>query len=242
VFALALAFVPRAVPAQPQCAGERDATATAVTVHADTPTFSTGKGWTLAPQIAALGAGANVCVLERRVVGFIGSRKEWARIQFADGQGRTAEGWVAAAGLRSGPRLGSAVPVERLLLSWAGVARAETPGRAADPGNPSTVPILAMVFFAMLLGMAVKGLFDHLGEGIHARTYFLDTAKAFLVSPIVFLGFATGGDFSFTTGLGLFVYLCMSFQNGFFWQTVLTRAGIPASAPGRTGSAPPASA
>jgi len=85
-----------------------------------------------------------------------------------------------------------------------------------------------MMFVAVCVGMAAKGLFDWLEEpGFAAAEYRRKTLRALLVSPIVFLGFTSLGNFDFGSApLGtLLIYLCMAFQNGFFWQTVLVKAG-----------------
>lgn len=40
-------------------------------------------------------------------------------------------------------------------------------------------------------------------------------------SPIVFLGFMDAGKFDSSQHQTFFVLLMLSFQNGFFWQTIL---------------------
>jgi hypothetical protein len=76
------------------------------------------------------------------------------------------------------------------------------------------------LYFAMLLGMVAKYLYDAIGEGnkIVIRKYQL--IKPFLVSPIVF-GMIYGGLSENSPALILLIF---SFQNGFFWQTVLIKA------------------
>jgi hypothetical protein len=231
--AVACAF-PAVAVAQAPC-GEEVRTSAAATVHVGPPTFSTGRGWTLAPFKATLPANSTVHVCQRVTVGFVGSKQEWARIQFKV-ERNLDEGWIAARAL-TGHKIEAEARGFRLPSPLVSVAYAQDLG-GGDVPPPSTMPFLVMVFVSMLLGMAVKGLFDHLGEGIAQlkKTYLADTLKAFLVSPIVFMGFATGGDFQFTSDLALFVFLCMAFQNGFFWQTILAKAGptaarLPAPSP-----------
>lgn len=93
------------------------------------------------------------------------------------------------------------------------------------------------LFVAMLSGMLAKVGVDWLdasGKAImqqHLRNFVISV----LVSPIVFLGFLTGGQFSTTTQT--FLVLClMAFQNGFFWQTVLKR-NVPSTPPGAAADA-----
>jgi len=77
------------------------------------------------------------------------------------------------------------------------------------------------VYFAMLLGMAAKYFYDAIGEGNKIVIQKYQLIKPFLVSPIVF-GMIYGGLGENTPALMLLIF---SFQNGFFWQTVLVKAG-----------------
>lgn len=80
------------------------------------------------------------------------------------------------------------------------------------------------LFVAMLLGMLAKAGVDCLdaADSSVMWQHMRNTFVAFLVSPIVFLGFLSAGQFS--TSTQTFVVLCLlAFQNGFFWQTVLKR-------------------
>ena len=69
----------------------------------------------------------------------------------------------------------------------------------------------------MIMGMAAKYLFDAIGEKnkIHFEKWQL--FKPMLVAPIVFVAFyaTVNQESSFLMTIGF------SFQNGFFWQTVL---------------------
>jgi hypothetical protein len=80
------------------------------------------------------------------------------------------------------------------------------------------------LFVAMLLGMLAKAGVDWLDAADSSTMWqhLRNAVVAILVSPIVFLGFLTAGQFS--TSTQTFVVLCLlAFQNGFFWQTVLKR-------------------
>ncbi len=77
----------------------------------------------------------------------------------------------------------------------------------------------------MVLGMLAKAIFDALDE--HKPSWLEHLrhgAMAIVVSPMVFLGFITAGQFSGNSQTFLVLAL-FAFQNGFFWQTVLTRNG-----------------
>jgi hypothetical protein len=80
------------------------------------------------------------------------------------------------------------------------------------------------LFLAMVLGMLAKAGVDWLDAADSSTMWqhMRNAVVAILVSPIVFLGFLTAGQFS--TSTQTFVILCLlAFQNGFFWQTVLKR-------------------
>jgi hypothetical protein len=86
------------------------------------------------------------------------------------------------------------------------------------------ISLYAPLFIAMLLGMSAKAAVDWLDASDNAvlRQHVRNTFTAFLVSPIVFLGFLNAGQFS--TSRQTFIVLCLlAFQNGFFWQTVLKK-------------------
>jgi hypothetical protein len=76
----------------------------------------------------------------------------------------------------------------------------------------------------MLLGMAAKVFVDMLDTWNKALlwAHLRNMVIAILVSPIVFLGLLSAGQFTGPTQQ--FVVLALlAFQNGFFWQTVLKR-------------------
>jgi hypothetical protein len=80
------------------------------------------------------------------------------------------------------------------------------------------------LFVAMVLGMLAKAGVDWLDAADSSTMWqhLRNAVVAILVSPIVFLGFLSAGQFS--TSTQTFVVLCLlAFQNGFFWQTVLKR-------------------
>ncbi len=104
------------------------------------------------------------------------------------------------------------------------------PGSAADT-TPVSAPLgdqallYGPLFIAMVLGMLAKAIFDALDEHRPSwREHLKQGAMAIVVSPMVFLGFITAGQFSGNSQTFLVLAL-FAFQNGFFWQTVLTRNG-----------------
>lgn len=86
------------------------------------------------------------------------------------------------------------------------------------------VRLYAPLFVAMLLGMIAKGAIDWLDAADKAvlKLHLRNALVAVLVSPIVFLGFLSAGQFSTSTQTFIVLWL-LAFQNGFFWQTVLKR-------------------
>ena len=71
----------------------------------------------------------------------------------------------------------------------------------------------------MVAGMAAKYLYDAIGEGNAPKLQKWQIVKPFLVSPIVFgVIYATMDE-----STSYLLLLIFSFQNGFFWQTVLSK-------------------
>jgi hypothetical protein len=73
------------------------------------------------------------------------------------------------------------------------------------------------LYFIMLAGMVAKYFYDAIGEGNQIRFQKWQFFKPIFISPIVF-GIIYGSIGKETSVLLLLIF---SFQNGFFWQTVL---------------------
>jgi hypothetical protein len=84
------------------------------------------------------------------------------------------------------------------------------------------LPVLweVALYFAMVVGMAAKYFYDAIGKGNTPVIEKWQVVKPLLVSPIVF-GAIYGTMDESTSSLLLLIF---SFQNGFFWQTVLTKS------------------
>jgi hypothetical protein len=89
------------------------------------------------------------------------------------------------------------------------------------------------MFFSMLLGMASKYLFDMIGEKKRRRIAFnkWQFLKPFLVSPIIFGTILS----QVPEKMPVFTLLILSYQNGFFWHTLLYKAGPGKEQEERTG-------
>jgi len=75
------------------------------------------------------------------------------------------------------------------------------------------------LYFVMLLGMAAKYFYDAIGEENTFTFHKWQLIKPVLVSPIVFA--AVYSMFAAESSKALL--LTFSFQNGFFWKTILDR-------------------
>ena len=75
------------------------------------------------------------------------------------------------------------------------------------------------LYFVMIAGMMAKYLFDAIGDTDDINFQKWQFLKPILISPIVF-GVIYSAIDQATSGLLLFIF---SFQNGFFWQTVLKK-------------------
>ncbi|UCH95212.1 MAG: hypothetical protein JSV88_33895 [Candidatus Aminicenantes bacterium] len=79
------------------------------------------------------------------------------------------------------------------------------------------------MFFSMLAGMASKYLLDVIGEKKRRRIAFnkWQFLKPFLVSPIIFGTLLSQAP----ENMPVFTLIILSYQNGFFWHTLLYRVG-----------------
>lgn len=105
----------------------------------------------------------------------------------------------------------------------------DTPPESASLSEQ--IVLYGPLFLAMLLGMLAKALFDLLDDAQPSwRAHLRHGAMAIVISPIVFLGFITAGQFNSSSQTFLVLAL-FAFQNGFFWQTVLKRNPSPTNKP-----------
>ncbi len=134
-----------------------------------------------------------------------------------------AEGAAPPAGEAGQWNLGDTPPPAPAPPTGGGVASS---GVEVSPVTFSDLGVLyAPLFVAMLLGMIAKAFVDYLdaSDTRHAlKEQTRNGLVAVLVSPIVFLGFLTAGQFGSSKQTFLVLSL-LAFQNGFFWQTVLKR-------------------
>lgn len=96
----------------------------------------------------------------------------------------------------------------------------------------SKIPCLEIgLYFVMLMGMASKYLFDAIGEKNRKKIKFnkWQFIKPFLVSPMIFLSVYSLIPEKTSTLL----LLIFSYQNGFFWQTILYKRISPQENPGK---------
>ena len=220
-------------------------------VFASPPRFVTGLGWQGNRQ-AYLTRGTQVYMCMEQRVEFGLSTKVWAKIAYRNNAGfqfgwvlkenvvdwraslndngnRTYFGLVSVAyaddsplqdGQRSEWQLGKA-PTD---ISTNGSDSVALEGNRASTALDDLFTLYAPLFVAMLLGMMAKATVDWLdaSDNTVLRQIVRSAFTAFLVSPIVFLGFLNAGEFSTTRRT--FIVLCLlAFQNGFFWQTVLKK-------------------
>jgi len=79
-----------------------------------------------------------------------------------------------------------------------------------------------MLYFVMIAGMAAKYLYDAIGEGNKIQFQKWQFIKPIFVSPLIFASIYALIEKG--TSKPLILLLIFSFQNGFFWQTVLYKA------------------
>jgi hypothetical protein len=83
------------------------------------------------------------------------------------------------------------------------------------------------LYFMMVVGMAAKYFFDAIGTGNQIDFQKWQFIKPVFISPIIFgVIYGKAGE-----GTALSLLLIFAFQNGFFWQTVLTKTSAPSVNP-----------
>ena len=179
------------------------------------PAYSTNSGWTYGNKIATLSRGTVFHICEDKHVGFFFSKEKWLRI-FWDRR----EGWIVA------PKRTS----ELLDRSWVlGVSRAFANDKAPSSrglGDPLTLGS----FFAIILGMVGKNVFDlWQGDRGSIKGILSHAVPALIISPVVFLTFIKNADLGVDSNSGMIVLYLFAFQNGFFWQDVMSKR-TPAAA------------
>jgi hypothetical protein len=220
-------------------------------VYTNPPRYITGSGWQ-GSRVARLTHGTQVYVCQERIMDFGFSEKTWSQIAYrADAQWRYGwilkENLGDWSGSNSRYEIPIVSPIGAVHAAESPASSATDPkwelpvtppearapsekettfpeGAAASAAWTDLATLYAPLFLGVLLGMVAKVIVDFLDARdkstlwIHARNGVI----AILVSPIVFLGFLTAGQFP--SGKQTFVVLwLLAFQNGFFWQTVLKR-------------------
>jgi hypothetical protein len=247
----ALLLIPSALSAQ-KC-DERALIISDAQVYEHPPRFITGQGWQGKP-IAYLSKDTQVYICNERDVEFGFSTKVWVQIAFRQSQwrygwvsGDKIERWTVSQRQIDKGKGYSLIPAafadepeisKPKASSWTlgdppdlpevksglRISGPEEGAGSTDLGDMSV--LYAPLFIAMLLGMIAKAAVDWLDTPDRSalQEHLRSALIAFLVSPIVFLGFLSAGQFSASKQTFIVLWL-LAFQNGFFWQTVLKRNG-----------------
>lgn len=220
-------------------------------IYENPPRYVTGVGWQ-GKQKGYLSSGTQVYICGEQSVQFGFSEKIWTQIAYPVGNGWNyawilkdqLRDW-SGTNVHPGKSVASLIKVAYAVtpptsdtppMQWRlpemppnPPLRSETDATYSGRGVGPTawgdlIKLYGPFFIAMLLGMIVKVLVDFLEARDKAVLYqhLRNGVIAVLVSPIVFLGFITGGQFP--AGQQTFIVLfLMAFQNGFFWQAVLKK-------------------
>jgi hypothetical protein len=162
-------------------------------------------------------------VLEDNITPWHGGLRRGDLGGWSAGMALAAEVPAPPAGEASQWSLGDTPPPAPAPPSASGLASSGVEASSVTFGDLGV--LYAPLFVAMLLGMIAKAFVDYL-DAVDTRRALKEQTRnglvAVLVSPIVFLGFLTAGQFGSSKQTFLVLSL-LAFQNGFFWQTVLKR-------------------
>ncbi len=196
-------------PPPPSNCSQKLTTHSEIEVMDRPPLYSTQAGWQAGHRVASIPSGTTVFVCETKDVGFFLSKQRWLRIW------RPA-GWIYE------PSISGAT--ERNPFAVSLVERAFAQGTPAIP--PLVDPLTVGSFLAMVLGMCAKNTFDYFKKPF--RLEFNSILRQFipplLVSPVLFLGLIKNVSIELSGDGSLLMIFLFAFQNGFFWQDVLSRA------------------
>lgn len=218
----------------------------AIQLYDRAPSFSTGSGWRLGAVIITIKAQTRVQICEERTIGTMFDRRKWYYIQFRD-----RHGWVPSYGIELTSAISPMGYPDKGLTNLPFLSPATAYALESNTGllpeeslilPQSTALILyIMAFVCGVMGMLAKVVFDEIDRGkvedfssLVSCVNYSKCIKAFVVSPIIFIGFLKTGDFSTTNSIAaMLIYVCTAFQNGFFWQSV-----IPGGSSKRTSEKP----
>jgi len=172
------------------------------------PTYSTTSGWTYGRKIGAISSGTPLRICEEREIGFFPSKQRWLRVRLDGGK----EGWIYGADIQS-----------KLLR------RDHVSPAALTTLDPPTLfdPLTGGSFIFLILGIIGKNVFDYFTTTVGAislKAFVTGLVPPLVVSPIVFLGVVRNVDLlpPEPTNRAMLVLFLFAFQNGFFWQDVLS--------------------
>lgn len=231
---------------------QRAVTTKSTTVYDQPPYFSTARGWNYGRAIHTLPKGTNIYICQTKSISFgILTSTTWFQIAYRLSN-TWKYGWIGSPGVRQLSGNGTPQPDTANLFdhfSFIGTALAQAPTpseststvNGAPPPPPSSgiatnqigasdasplYTFYSILFVAMLIGMIAKYISDllQIKKSLTAKEHLLHIFAPVVISPMVFLAFMQTADFvSYGDGTKNFiVLLLLSFQNGFFWQTVLS--------------------
>ena len=251
LLAFLFVFVGGGGPANARACTQRASAVRDTPLYQQAPQFITGRGVVYGRQVSVLWQGISVFICDQVTIGLWPAGQLWYRIAFwnkawsyawasardirVEGSGSAGPHPAAlpaalAAPGPAGPPLTSAQSLPAI-----GPPQAPPPGQTPPPPPPifeATAPtdespllvFYGISFVAIVIGMVAKTLVDIFGSSEPAKPGRLirSTMVPLLVSPMVFLGFMQSASLTVRGISGFIVLLCLAFQSGFFWQTVMS--------------------
>ena len=185
------------------------------------PTYSTRSGWVYGNKIGTIPRGTQIQICDERSVGFLGSKQVWFQVKWEN-----KYGWVNSGSIEE-RRVNQASLSVRLvaLLFPTAIAQSNSTDNRSDDGRLTNPPLFIGSFISIVAGMVAKSLFDLFRKKrkqLGAKGFVIRLIPSFVISPIAFLGFLRTVELSLSNDLSLIVVFLFAFQNGFFWEDVLS--------------------
>jgi hypothetical protein len=206
-------------PASGNCA--RNATTLRDTDLMDQPpTYSTRSGWVYGNKIGTIPRGTQIQICNKREVGFFGSKQVWLWVKW-----EAKYGWIKDGSVEEKSDKIASLPLKLITLLFP-IASAQAVSIETQYENGKLPdPLHIGSFISIVAGMVAKNLFDLFKKKrkwLGTKRFALKLLPSLVISPIAFLGFLRTAEISLSNDLSLLVVFLFAFQNGFFWEDVLS--------------------
>jgi hypothetical protein len=184
------------------------------------PTYSTRSGWVYGKKIGTIPRGTQIQICSKREVGFFGSKQVWLWVRW-----EAKYGWINNGNVEEKSDKRAILPLKLITFLFpTASAQAFSIDTQSENGKLPD-PLHIGSFISIVAGMVAKNLFDLFKKKrkwLGTKKFAFKLLPSLVISPIAFLGFLRTAEISLSDDLSLLVVFLFAFQNGFFWEDVLS--------------------